>query len=124
MKKAKILYSDGVPHKLFPKCGKYLPLEAFYRNKKSPTGVSSYCKDCKRIINKEYEQRWKAELNEIINTAVEAHPDPTPEQEIPTGVIYNGMELFDIDDLVQELRNRHIRGELYYDVKITKKITL
>ena len=36
------------------KCGEYQPRERFYKNALSPSGVTSYCKDCYRAY---YRQR-------------------------------------------------------------------
>jgi hypothetical protein len=47
--------------KVCPSCHEGLPLEAFYRDRKTPTGFASYCKQCKNAHERARQAAKKAE---------------------------------------------------------------
>jgi hypothetical protein len=51
-------------YKRCPKCGKYKPLEDFYKNRSRKDGHSCYCKVCADIVNKPHAIAWKQKRRE------------------------------------------------------------
>ena len=46
--------SNTVETKVCPRCGRELPVTKFYKNKSRPDGLSSYCKECRKLKSKIY----------------------------------------------------------------------
>lgn len=51
--------------KVCRKCGKTLPISDFHKNKKSSDGLHSYCKECHKEYNLEYNRsNWRKKKDE------------------------------------------------------------
>ena len=50
-------FVDGVEGKKCPYCGEWHPLSSYYKNAHSFDGLSSYCRDCAKAYQKEYNSR-------------------------------------------------------------------
>lgn len=72
------------------KCGAVLPLDEFYKHKKSSDGHSPYCKKCHKVMCSQY-QRNKIQKNR---------------QEL--------LQEFTPRELILELKRRGYKGELQY----------
>ena len=96
--------------KTCPNCGKVLPVSEFYTNKSRKDGLSTYCKECTKIINysyrdKEYKKPSAFSLSdvsvddlvkEIMSRGKKVMVDPLPR------------------DLISELCSLGYRGSLEY----------
>lgn len=91
-------------YKTCRRCGRALPIEQFYADKKSPDGHYTYCRECHSEQNKESYARRK---------------ERNARQTTGEGNVDGSLSAFKPRELIEELRRRGYKGELTYTHKIT-----
>lgn len=56
------LQANDTPVKRCLSCQRYLPVDAFARNRASPSGRQAYCKACHRVFQKRWQDRVRREV--------------------------------------------------------------